>query len=216
MNTHTRRTATLCAGVLLGSIQLAAVAGGGGVAGADPVVDTFRQTVTDDGWTLTISKTGENLDRRPNRANSPLSREGVVAVKAAAEVAGVNLPDAVNGTLTLSYQIGCAVDVSSGLRLGVGASLGGNAGVAVSGATLGARASLTPNISATLVPGKVSTIEIGKKPLTASRGSITAEGVTIKVDACLGPVTMRSVTAATISTSTADSTVTVYGDTVEL
>ncbi|MBF6265283.1 MspA family porin [Nocardia farcinica] len=109
-----------------------------------------------------------------------------------------------------------AVDVSSGLRLGVGASLGGNAGVTVSGATLGARASLTPNTSATLAPGKVSTVEIRKKPLTASRGSITAEGVTINVDACLGPVTIRSVAAATIRTSTADSTVTVYGDTIQL
>lgn len=61
MHTHARRTATLCAGEL-GSKPLAA--GSVGVAGADPVADTSRQTVTDDGWTLTISKTDENLDRR--------------------------------------------------------------------------------------------------------------------------------------------------------
>lgn len=214
MHARQRRTATLCAGVLLGSIALAA--GSVGVAGADPVADTSRQTVTDGGWTLTLSKTGEHLDHRPNLANSPVSREGVVAVKAVAEVTGANLPETVSGTLSLGYQIGCAVDVSSGVRLGVGAALGGTAGVTVSGANLGARASLTPNVSATLVPGKVSTVEIGRKALTASRGSITAEEVTVKVDACLGPVTMRSVAVATISTPTADSTVTVYGDTITL
>ncbi len=104
MHTDARRTAALCAGVLLGTIPLAALTVS--VAGAEPVFDASRQVVTDDGWTLTVSKTGEKLDSGPNLANSPVSRAGVVAVKAAAEAAGAHLPNVVDGTLTLSYQIG--------------------------------------------------------------------------------------------------------------
>ncbi|WP_309234591.1 MspA family porin [Nocardia sp. XZ_19_385] len=190
-----------------------------GSAGADPIADKYRQTVTDDGWTLALTKTGENLDRVPNLASSPVSREGFVSLKALAEVTGTGSAPVGAGTLTLGYQIGCAVDVSSGVTLGMGLSIGPNASVTISqfpGATIGGQASVNPNISTTLKPGTIATIAFGSKPLAASRGSITAEQVEIKIDACAGPVTIRSFATAAISTPTADNNISVYGDPIWL
>nr|WP_324193775.1 MspA family porin [Nocardia otitidiscaviarum] len=52
------------------------------------LADKYRQTVTDDGWTLAVTKTSENLDRWPALSSSPVSREGFVSLKAVAEVTG--------------------------------------------------------------------------------------------------------------------------------
>ncbi len=190
-----------------------------GSAGADAIADKYRQTVTDDGWTLAVTKTGEALDRWPALSSSPVSREGFVSLKAVAEVTGTGGQPITAGTVTLGYQIGCAVDVSNGVTLGLGFSIGPNASVTISqfpGVTIGGQASVNPNISTTLKPGAIATIAFGSKPLAASRGSITAEQVEIKVDACAGPVTIRSFATAAISTPTADNTISVYGDPIWL
>ncbi|WP_460726927.1 MspA family porin [Nocardia heshunensis] len=190
-----------------------------GSATADPIAEKFRQTVTDDGWTLSVTKTAENLDRWPNLANSPVSREGFVSLKAIAEVAGSGRQPITSGALTLGYQIGCAVDVSNGVTLGLGLSIGPNASVTISqfpGVTIGGQAAVTPNISTTLKPGAIATIAFGSKPLAGARASITAEQVEIKVDACAGPVTIRSFATAAISTPAADNNLSVYGDPIWL
>ncbi|MFI1920547.1 MspA family porin [Nocardia sp. NPDC020380] len=188
-------------------------------AGADVVADKYRRTVTDDGWTLAVTKTNENLDRWPNLASSPVSREGFVSLKAIAEVTGGGNQPITSGTVTLGYQIGCAVDVSNGLTLGLGFSIGPNASVTISqfpGVTIGGQAAVTPNISTTLKPGAIATIAFGSKPLAGPRASITAEQVEIKVDACAGPVTIRSFATAAISTPAADNNISVYGDPIWL
>lgn len=204
------RAAHVCAGALL-----IALVTGTGAADAEPVTDRSRQTVTDDGWTLTITKSGENLDRWPSLATSPVSREGFVSAKATAEISGNGAQRPTTGTITLGYQIGCAVDVSSGVVLGAGATLGASVGVSFTKPP-GVSASVTPTISTTIKPGTVETIVLGTKPLTESRGSITAEQVQVKVDACAGPVSLRSFATAAISTPAADNNITVYGDALQL
>ncbi|WP_063832125.1 MspA family porin [Nocardia otitidiscaviarum] len=199
--------------LLLGGIWTA------GSASADVIADKYRQTVTDDGWTLAVTKTSENLDRWPALSASPVSREGFVSVKAIAEVTGQGAQPITAGTITLGYQIGCAVDVSNGVTLGLGLSIGPNASVTISqfpGVNIGGQAAVNPNISTTLKPGAIATVAFGSKPLAAARGSITAEQVEIKVDACAGPVTIRSFATVAISTPTADNTLSVYGDPIWL
>lgn len=204
--------ATLTAGLIIGT----AVAG---TAAADVVADRYRETVTDDGWTLAITKSNESLDRWPNLANSPVTREGFVSVKATAEVTGNGTKPLTAGNIKVGYQIGCAVDVSTGLTLGIGASIGPDVNVLISaspGVAVGGQAYVIPNIATTLKPGTIATIEFGSKPLIGQRGSITAEGVEIKVDACAGPVTIRSFATAAISTDAADNYITTYGDPIWL
>ncbi|MEV6769397.1 MspA family porin [Nocardia sp. NPDC051030] len=212
-----RRTAAACAGTLATALLTGVWAAG--AAAADPVADRTRQTVTDDGWTLTLTKSNENLDRWPNLASSPVSREGFVSVKAIAEVTGAGSAPLTGGMIALGYQIGCAVDVSNGVSLGLGASIGPNASVTVgtvSGVTVGGQAYVNPNIATTLKPGTITTLEFGTKPLIGQRGSVTAEEVEIRVDACGGPVTIRSYATATLSTDASDHRVSVYGDPIWL
>lgn len=77
-----RPTITACAGAL--TTMLLAGTWAAGSADAELVADKYRQTVTDDGWTLAVTKTSENLDRWPNLASSLVSREGFVSLKAIA------------------------------------------------------------------------------------------------------------------------------------
>ncbi|MFF2555223.1 MspA family porin [Nocardia sp. NPDC058058] len=206
----TALTATLATGLLALS---------SGIADADTVPDKNRQTLTDDGWTLAVTKTSENLDRYPNLAATMFTREGFVSLKAIAEITGTGGQPISAGTLTLGYQMGCQVDVSNGLTLGMGFSIGPNASVTISqfpSVSVGAQAAINPNISTTLKPGSIATIDFGSKPLAGPRASITAEQIEVKIDACMGPVTLRSYATARISTPTADNTVTVYGDPIWL
>lgn len=171
-----------------------------GTSAADLVADKNRIVDKDVGWQLSVTKT----------------REGFVAVKATAEITGTGRQPVTVGALSLGYQIGCQADVSNGLALSIGFSAGPNASVTISrfpAVTLGAGASVTPNISTTVKPGGIATVEFRTKPPCRSAcGSIAVDQVQTKVDACMGPVPLRSFATARISTPEADDTVSVYGD----
>ncbi|KZM69274.1 hypothetical protein AWN90_09670 [Nocardia terpenica] len=191
----------------------------GGSADADITADKRRDIGTDDGWTLSVTKTQESLDRWPALDATPTSREGFASLEATADITGNGTKPVNSATVTLGYQVGCQIDVSTGLTLGMGLSFGPNVSVNISyppSVSVGAQASVTPNIQTTVKPGTIATIPFGSKPLAASHASITADQVEVKVDACLGPVTLRSFATAAMSTATADNSVTVYGDPITL
>ncbi|KIA60829.1 membrane protein [Nocardia vulneris] len=213
------RSSRVCRVGVAGLLTAGVVWVASGFAVADPVADKTRTVDNDTGWQLSVTKTRETLDRYPNLAATMFTREGFVAVKATAEVTGTGRQPVIAGAIALGYQIGCQVDVSNGLTLGMGFSVGPNASVTISqfpAVTLGASASVTPNISTTVKPGGITTIELGTKPLAGARASIAVDQVQIKVDACMGPVSLRSFATARISTPEADDTVSVYGDPIYL
>ncbi|MFE9580631.1 MspA family porin [Nocardia sp. NPDC006044] len=201
------------------SITAGLLYSGQGIASADAVADKSRVVDTDDGWTLTVTKTSENLDRYPNLAATMFTREGFVSLKAIAEVTGKGKQPVNAAVVSFGYQIGCQIDVSSGLTTSLGASFGPNASLNISyppSVSLGVNASVSPNVSTTLKPGSIATVEFGKKALASGRASIAMDQVEVKVDACMGPVSLRSFATATMSTPTADNTTTAYGDPIWL
>lgn len=128
-------------------------------------------------------------------------------------------PGRFTGNITVGYQVGCAIDDSSGVTLGLTTSIGPIVSLTVApvpGVTLDGQATVTPSISTTLEPGAVNTVSVGAKPLVGQRGAISFDQSEVKVDACAGPVTVRSFATATISTQTTDHSTTVYRDTVQL
>lgn len=190
-----------------------------GPADADPVADRFRVVGTEDGWELTISKTAEDVQRVPNLAATPFTREGFVTLSATAEIGGAGRTAVNSGTMQLGYQIGCQADVSNGVTAGLSAAIGPNATVTVvpsPGLAVGASALALPNISATIKPGTVSTITLGTKPLAGPHASISVDQAQIKIDACAGAVSLRSFAMVSISTDTADNSVAAYGDPIWL
>lgn len=213
-----RRSGT-AAMLCTGAITAGLLSAGQGIASADAVADKARVVDTDDGWTLTVTKTSETLDRYPNLAATMFTREGFVSLKAIAEISGKGNKPVNAAVVSFGYQIGCQIDVSSGLTTSLGASFGPNASLNISyppSVSLGVNASVSPNVSTTLKPGSIATVEFGKKALASGRASIAMDQVEVKVDACMGPVSLRSFATATMSTATADNTTTAYGDPIWL
>ncbi|WP_062993979.1 MspA family porin [Nocardia anaemiae] len=187
-----------------------------GTASADPVADKSREVVTDDGWQVRVTKVAENLDRVPNLADSPFTREGFVGLEAIADITGHGRVPVSSGSLTVGYQIGCQVDVSNGLTVGLSAAIGPNVGISVGGVNVGASALAIPSVSFSPKPGAITTVPLGTKALAGAHSSITVDQVQIKIDSCLGPASLRSYAIVSTSTADADNSVAVYGDPIWL
>lgn len=203
--------AAVSAVLMAGSLAFA------GSASATPTAlpEKFASTVTDDGWTLDLTATKLSANPVPNLATTAFTREGFVSAKVTGTISGAGDSAVKTGYVEQGLQIGCQIDVSSGLGLGLGFSLGPSVGVSISGvpsANIGVNASVNPSIQTTIAPGTITTIPLGKKDLEAAKASITAENVHVKVDACMGPVTIRSYAQFAVSTATSDNSVFVYTD----
>nr|WP_259468286.1 MspA family porin [Rhodococcus sp. SBT000017] len=180
-----------------------------------PLADKFASTVTDDGWTLDLTASNLSVNPVPNVATTAFTREGFVSAKVTGTITGAGETAVKTGYIEQGLQIGCQIDVSSGLGVGLGFSFGPSVGVSISGvpsANIGVNASVNPSIQATIAPGTITTIPLGIKDLESSKASITAENVHVKVDACMGPVTIRTYAQFAVSTSTSDNSVFVYSD----
>ncbi|MET7772362.1 MspA family porin [Nocardia sp. NPDC005366] len=188
----------------------------GAIAAAEQTADKSRVVTTDDGWELRITKSAENVDRQPNLANSPLSREAFVSLSAVADIGGGGRVAVDSGSLQLGYQLGCQVDVSSGLTMSLGVSMGPSVGISTTGVNVGVGAQVVPSMSMTAKPGSIVSLPFGTKALAGAHGSISTDQVQIKVDGCLGAVSLRSYAIVSISTATADNSISVYGDPVWL
>ncbi|NQE93799.1 MspA family porin [Nocardia terpenica] len=210
---RTTRTLASVAPVLTGVALAAAVAAG--PAAADAVADKVRMVTTESGWSLTVTKTAESIDRAPSLDADPFTHEGFVSLKAVAQIGGKGGGQVTGATVSYGYQIGCQADVSSGLTMGLGFSIGPNASVNISyppSVSIGGSASVSPNISTTVKPGGITTVTFGSKPLQGLKGAVAADQVEIKVSACAGPVSLRSFATATITTPAEDHSTTAYGD----
>ncbi|MDZ7914312.1 MAG: MspA family porin [Rhodococcus sp. (in: high G+C Gram-positive bacteria)] len=199
------------------SVLIASALTFAGTASATPTAlpDKFASTVTDDGWTLDLAATKLSANPVPNLATTAFTREGFVSAKVTGTISGAGDTAVKTGYIEQELQIGCQIDVSSGLGLGLGFSLGPSVGVSISGvpsANIGVNASVNPSIQTTIAPGTITTIPLGKTDLEAAKASITAENVHVKVDACMGPVTIRSYAQFAVSTATSDNSVFVYSD----
>ncbi|MFI9413984.1 MspA family porin [Nocardia gamkensis] len=188
-------------------------------ATADPVADKSRVVSTEDGWELQVSKSAEDVQRISNLAETPFTREGFVTLSAAADIGGEGREAVNSGMLQLGYQIGCQIDVSNGLTMGLSAAIGPNVAVTVAltpGLGVGGSALALPSMSTTIKPGTINSITLGTKPLAGPHGSLSVDQIQIKIDACAGAVSLRSFAIVSISTATADNSVAVYGDPIWL
>ncbi|WP_433192292.1 MspA family porin [Nocardia sp. CA-107356] len=174
---------------------------------------------TADGWELRITKTAEQVERQPNLADSPFTREGFVSLSASADITGPGSAAANTGTVQVGYQLGCQADVTNGITAGMAAIIGPNAMVTIvpaPGVAVGANAQLMPSLAANIKPGTITSIPLGTKSLAGAHGSISVDQVEIKIDGCLGQVSLRSFAIVSMSTGTADNSTAVYGDPVWL
>jgi hypothetical protein len=194
----------------IGVIAVALLSMGGGVAAADrlPVADVTQSANTDDGWNLSSSLTNMTINSVPNMAATAFTREGFVTGKATATIDGDGDVPVNSGTLVLGVQLGCQIDLSEGVDLGVS-----NESDVV---TTKPFEDLLPYISVTLKPGSITSFSLGRKSIKGRTGKIFVHDAHIKVDACGGPVSVRLFASATLYTDNSDDSVNTYGDILSL
>ena len=183
--------------VRTGILALALLCARTGVAVADPVAldDVTQSADTVDGWHVRAVLTKMTVDAVPNMADTAFSREGFITATATATLQGGGARPVNSGVLRLSVQLGCQTD----LRAGMTATIGIMAGVAVS-----------------LQPGAIYGEELDEQAIKGPVTTISVHDTHVKVDGCGGPVSVRLIATAHISTDTSGDTVNAYGDILRL
>jgi hypothetical protein len=199
------------------ALSVAALAIGVGAARADvaPMAPQTRSRTTVDGWMLSVSLSGESINAVPNLADAQNSREAFVTLSADAHIDGSGSHPITAGSFVAGYEVGCQIDVSQGLQIGgitqIAGTVGANLGTAP-GLQAGGTGDLGGYMQTDLQPGVITTIPMGTMALVAHFGHLDMQDVHLKVDACGGPVTVRSYATMAISTDVEQTQLSVYGD----
>jgi MspA protein len=193
----------------------------GGVAGADPqtMADHNEAKTTRGGWNLNLTLANETVNPVPNLAAAANSREAFVNFEATAVTSGGNAP-MTDSSFVAGYQLGCQVDVSSGVQIGGAGAIAPAVSVGV-GSELGANAGLggglTGYVQTNLQPGVITDLPMASMPLgPQGLGMLDVTNLHIKADACGGPVTIRSFAYLRISTEIERSEFAIYGDPIQI
>ncbi|RDH74759.1 MspA family protein [Mycolicibacterium moriokaense] len=188
-----------------------------GEGNAEPVqpaaVDEVK--VTRGGWSLNLTLANETVNSVPNLANAATSREAFVTFEATARAAGgeSSITDSV---FVAGYQLGCQINVSSGLQLGGAGAVAPAASVGLTSsepeASLGIAGGVSGYLQTNLQPGVITDLPMASMPLAAAGyGMLDVTGLHIKADACGGSVTIRSFAYLRIGTETERSEFAIYG-----
>lgn len=196
---------------------MAVVSGGFGTAPAAaervPLPDVTQFSDTVDGWRFSLTISELRVDAVPNLATSAFTKEGFVSANATATVDGVGDVSVNSGFIVLGVQLGCQVDVSEGLELGIDPE------VDLLNLDLDEETSLLedpvfdfwPGIDTKLRAGNISVLGLGAKSMKSRTATITVRDAHVEVSECAGPVTVRVFASAKISTDTSDDSLNAYG-----
>lgn len=186
-----------------------------GHADVDSMAPQSSHRTTVDGWNLSLSLSGEKINSVPNLAGAQNSREAFLTLSARASIDGSGSYTINSGNFVAGYQVGCQVDVSQGLQIGGTGQLSGSAGANIGGAPgfqTGGTGSIGGFMQTNLQPGVITTIPMASMVLVTHVGYLDMQDVHLKVDACGGPVTVRSYATLAISTDIQQTQLSVYGD----
>lgn len=224
------------------AIAVALMIVGGGEAAADPVslpvVNQYVDTV--DGYRLHASLEGlpgtpaATINPVPNIAATAFSKEGFLSGSATANIEGSGA-HVTKATLILWVQFGCQTDLRSGATMGGNAQLSslpfgisnifGGGGSPPSVSSAAPSDTFNPTLIATVRPGNIYRAELVKKEFTTTDKQphiptrefhIAVRDTQVKVDGCGGPVSVRMIATAAMSTDSSDDWVNAYSDIVQL
>ena len=184
---------------------------------AEPVemAPQSSQRTTIDGWHLSVALSGEVINAVPNLAGAQNSREAFMTLSAQANIDGSGSNPVTAANFVAGYQVGCQVDVSQGLQIGGTGQLAGSVGATISGqpgVQVGGTGAIGGFVQTDLQPGVITTVAMGTMPVTAGMGRLDMQDVHVKVDACGGPVTVRSYATFAVASAVQQTQLSVYGD----
>ncbi|WNG84035.1 MspA family porin [Mycobacterium sp. ITM-2016-00316] len=172
------------------------------------VPDVTRTTTTVDGWQVTLTMTEARIDAVPNMAGAPYTKEGYLSARFTLSVEGAGVRPVDSGQLVVGAQLGCQIDLSDGLDLGVGFDTDLFDDTTVLG--------VGPDIGTTLRSGGIATVGLGVKSLKGSVATISVQDAHVQVDECGGLVTARLFASAQTSSEVSDDALNVYGQVLPL
>jgi hypothetical protein len=174
---------------------------------------------------LSASLTKMTINSVPNMAATAFTREGFVTATATATVDDNGKAPVNTVKLELLAQVGCQIDLNQGAVLFFNTEESGAFADILAGNPAGR---FTPGINVNLLPGYILEIPITEKEMKADLNhfsvkdlaghqfEISVDDYEVKVDKCGGPVSVRLVARAYMSTDNSDKTVTLYGDILPL
>ena len=201
------------------------------MAAANPVpVANVNQFVdTADGFRFSSSLTNMTINSVPNMAATAFTREAFISATAVQNVAdgktSVNSFTVTSGRLDLAVQMGCQIDLSTGVTLGFNTdqslALDNVLDTVITASpTLN---DFVPDIQTTLKPGMIQYVRLGRQELTPEVVKmmsdsdvlplrITVRDAHIKVDGCGGPVSARVLAVAQMRTQMSFDELNLYSD----
>jgi hypothetical protein len=149
--------------------SVAVVFTAGGVAAAEPqeMEAHHEAKTTRGGWNLNLTLANETVNPVPNLAAAANSREAFVNFEATAVAGGGNTP-MTDSMFVAGYQLGCQVDVSSGVQIGGAGAIAPSVSLGVgseSGASAGVGGGLTGYFQTNLQPGVITDLPMASMPL---------------------------------------------------
>ena len=209
-----KRTGPLV-GAAAAAVALAIATSATGWADPTEMAPQSSHRTTFDGWNLSVALSGEVINAVPNLAGAQNSREAFMTLSAQANIGGSGGNPVTSANFVAGYQVGCQIDVSQGLQIGGTAQLAGSVGANISaqpGVQAGGSGAIGGFVQTDLQPGVITTVTMGNMPVTASVGRLDMQDVHLKVDACGGPVTVRSYATFAVATPVQQTQLSVYGD----
>lgn len=181
-----------------------------GVAQAEQmaVTDVIRTAATVDGWQVTLSMTEARVNAVPSMSAAPLSSEGYLSARVTLAIDGEGVRPVNSGQLVVGAQLGCQVDLSEGLDLGVDFDTDLFDDEALIG--------VNPDLGSTLHSGGITTVGLGAKTLKGRVATIFILDAHVQADQCGGAVTVRLFASASMSTDTSDDSLNAYGEVLPL
>ncbi|MCF4007777.1 MspA family porin [Corynebacterium uropygiale] len=212
------------------------------VSGVDRgMPDRVTDKVTSDGWVVHAGKFDEHVFVNPPLDGSWTTGEAFGSVNFKGWIDGEGAPELSGAVFEAGYQVGCGIDISGGIDAEIAGALGSspalkagveggpsvsvklpnvqgvNAGIdgtaKVEGSVSG-KAEMAPTVSAHLNPGGITNVVLVSMPMDPQylRASGGFSGAQVKVEGCIGPVTVRSFATVSTTSPTSVDTVSVYGD----
>lgn len=171
-------------------------------------------TTTLDNWQFTLALTELRLDVVPNLAGAPLAKEGFVSAKATVTIGGDGRAPVRSGFVIMAVQIGCQVDLGSGLGVDIDPDVDLfdlNPGSAASIIDDDLALSAGPSVDADLYSGQITAVGLGTKELKRNTATIFVRDAPVRISACGGKVSVRIFASAKISTNNSDDSLNAYG-----
>ena len=217
---------------------------GGGVAAAAPLTLAYveQSKATIEGWKLTVSLAEATINSVPNMAATAIVREGFITATAKLAVeprpvpgqdtAGMADKDAIT-TLTLFAQLGCQVNVASGVNLTFDPELTSSLPnldltPTPDDIAIAPTVQLGPQLSVSLTPGEITSQNLVEmiyppKEEQFKNDSKAIDGLTVSiqdahitVNKCGGPVSIRLYVQGTMQTAKSRDIVQAYSEILSL